>query len=102
MFTDISASTFLLVCVYLPFYESSVASSNEYLITLGELDSFVSRHKLDHLIAVDFNVDFNHNNVNMENLRHFMADLNLVAAHLPHHTSIHYTYEEWWHCFLLA
>ena len=93
MFTDQSGSTFLLVCVYLPFYDGSRVSSNEYLIALGELEGFITRHRSDHLlIAGDFNVDFNRNNVNLGHLLHFMSDLHLAAADLPHHSSIQYTY----------
>ena len=92
MLTDQSGSTFLLVCMYLPFFGDSVESSNDYLITLGELEGFIARHRSDHLIAGDFKVDFNRNNVNLGHLMHFLSNLNLTAADLPHHTSIQYTY----------
>ena len=90
--TDQSGSTYLLVCMYLPFFGDSVESSNDYLITLGELEGFIARHRSDHLIAGDFKVDFNLNNVNLGHLMHFLSDLNLTAADLPHHASIQYTY----------
>ena len=83
----------LCICVYLPHNDGSVASHNDFLITLGELEGFIDRHNFDHLlIAGDLNVDFSRPSVPLQHLRNFMADLNLVSADLPFHPAIHFTY----------
>lgn len=93
LLTDHRGSTTLLICVYLPFCDGSAESSNQFLITLGELEGFIARHECDHLlIAGDFNTDFNRNNVNLRHLQSFMSDLNLVSADLSHQSSIQFTY----------
>jgi len=83
----------LCICVYLPHNDGSVASHNDFLITLGELEGFIDRHNSDHLlIAGDLNVDFSHPSIPLQHLRNFMADLSLVSADLPFHPAIHFTY----------
>ena len=53
--TDSRGCTTLFICVYLPFCDGSAESSNQFLITLGELERFIARHNSDHvLIAGDF------------------------------------------------
>ena len=75
-----------MICVYLPTNDGSPES---HLITLGELEGFIDRHKYDYLIITgDFNADFGRDNAN---LRH-LSDLSLVSADLPFHSSIQYTY----------
>ena len=52
---DNAGSTTLIVCVYLPFSDGSSESSNEFLVTLGELEGFIDRYSSDYLIiAGDF------------------------------------------------
>ena len=93
LLTDDSGSTTLIICVYLPFNDGSSKSHNEFLISLAELEGFISGHRADHLlIAGDFNVDFNRNSVNLRHLHNFMSDLGLSSADLPYHSSIQYTY----------
>ena len=83
---DQSGSSTVMICVYLPTNDGSPES---HLITLGELEGFIDRHKYDHLIITgDFNADFGRDNAN---LRH-LSDLSLVSADLPFHSSIQYTY----------
>ncbi len=92
-FMDHSGATFLLICIYMPFSDGSAQSTNDYLITLGELEGFITRHKYDHLlIAGDLNVDFDRSNSSLPHLLNFMSDFNLLAADLPHRSSIQYTY----------
>ena len=91
--TDSRGCTTLFICVYLPFCDGSAESSNQFLITLGELEGFIARHNSDHvLIAGDFNTDFNRNNVNLHHLRSFMSVLSLVSADLSYQSSILFTY----------
>jgi len=90
---DRRGTSTLCICVYLPHNDGSVASHNDFLITLGELEGFIDRHNFDHLlIAGDLNVDFSRPSVPLQHLRNFMADLNLVSADLPFHPAIHFTY----------
>ena len=90
---DRCGTTTLLICVYLPHNDGSSSSHNEYLIALGELEGFISRHTSDHiLIAGDFNVDFCHTSMTLQHLHTFMTELNLVSADLPFHSSIGFTY----------
>ncbi len=73
--TDQSGTSYLLVCVYLPYYDGSVGARNEFLISLAELEGFISMHRTDHiLIAGDFNVDFQRNSANLVTLQSFMSD----------------------------
>ena len=90
---DNAGSTTLIVRVYLPFSDGSSESSNEFLVTLGELEGFIDRYSSDYLIiAGDFNVDFNRTSVNCQNLVDFMNDLHLVSADQLSASGIAYTY----------
>ena len=90
---DHCGSITLIICVYLPYHDGSFNSHNDFLIALGELEGFIDRHKFDHLlIAGDFNVDFNRESTNLRHLHNFMTDLSLVAADVPFHSSIPFTY----------
>ena len=90
---DNAGSTTLIVCVYLPSSDGSSESSNEFLVTLGELEGFIDRYSSDYLIiAGDFNVDFNRTSVNCQNLVDFMNDLHLVSADQLSASGIAYTY----------
>ena len=90
---DNAGSTTLIVCVYLPFSDGSSESSNEFLVTLGELEGFIDRYSSDYLIiAGDFNVDFNRTSVNRQNLVDFMNDLHLVSADQLSASGIAYKY----------
>ena len=90
---DNAGSTTLIVCVYLPFSDGSSESSNEFLVTLGELEGFIDRYSSDYLIiAGDLNVDFNRTSVNCQNLVDFMNDLHLVSADQLSASGIAYTY----------
>ncbi len=90
---DHQGSSTLLVCVYLPSNDESADYHTDFLITLGELEGFIDRHKTDHIvIAGDFNVDFHRDSVNARHLHIFMTDLGLVSADLPFCSSVQYTY----------
>ena len=55
---ELSGSSVLFVCVYLP-SESAMSCYSDYLNTLGELEGFIESQQCDHTIVVgDFNVDF--------------------------------------------
>ena len=93
LLSDSKGVSTLIICVYLPFCDGTSESCNEFLITLAELEGYIDRHKAHHLIiAGDFNVDFNRNNVSLQHLRNFMSVLNLVSADLPYSLAIQYTY----------
>ena len=90
---DNLGATTLIVCVYLPFNDGSILSSNEFLITLGELEGFIDRHSPDNvIIAGDFNVDFSRSTTNCQHLLKFMNDLELVPADQISVSGVSYTY----------
>ena len=91
--SDNVGSTTLIISVYLPLFDGSGESSNEFLVTLEELEGFIDRYRSDNvIIAGDFNVDFNRNSVNRHNLVNFMNDLHLVSADQMSDYGISYTY----------
>ena len=90
---DCNGSTTLLMCVYLPYSDGSNESSNDFLVTLGEIEGFIDRHSFDNIIiGGDFNVDFNRTNINRQHLLNFMIDLDLVSADQSASSHITHTY----------
>ena len=90
---EISGSSDLFVCVYLP-SESAMSCYSDYLNTLGKLEGFIELQRCDHTIVVgDFNVDFNRGGSLASLLTDINVEHNFVVCDLSYRESLKFTYE---------